>query len=133
MDVSVGVRGTPGNDLFYLKPSSDGATLEVYNVYPLNPGSTPIFAWPMNASVSLPIVTLGGDDKVLIDFPEGASGPAAGLKLDTGTGANNQLFIRGGNVRVDGVSTAGILKTTLEPGTQVSTSRLAQVVDVKRQ
>jgi hypothetical protein len=70
--------------------------------------------------------TLGGDDTVIVALPDGVSGPAAGIRVDTGAGSNNRLLVRGGSVRIDAISTGGTLDTTVLGNTQVSTSRLLQ-------
>jgi subtilisin family serine protease/subtilisin-like proprotein convertase family protein/methionine-rich copper-binding protein CopC len=123
---SMGVHGTQAANVFYLKTSSDSARLEVYNVYPPPPGAVPIFTWPMTASVPLAINTLGGDDRVLVDIADGVSGPAAGVRLDLGLGSNNELIVRGGTVKIDGVATGGVLNTTLLASARLATSRLMQ-------
>jgi hypothetical protein len=123
---SMGVHGTPAGNVFYLKNSSDGAMLEVYNVYPPPPGAAPMLAWPMASSLPLVINTLGGDDRVLVDLATGASGPTAGVRVDFGGGSNNELIVRGGGMWIDSVATGGVLNTTLLADARLSTSRLLQ-------
>jgi subtilisin-like proprotein convertase family protein len=121
-----GIQGTPSSDVYYLKSASDGETLDVYDHYPLTAGSFPFLFWPMDADLPLSISTHGGDDTVLIELPQGAPGPVAGLQLDAGAGSNNQLVLRGGRVHIDSTATAGTLNTTLQNGAQLTTSRLNQ-------
>jgi GH35 family endo-1,4-beta-xylanase len=119
-------QATAGDDALTLRASSDGTRLEVFDSNPPPAGSTPVFTWPMNADLPLSINTLGGDDSIYVELPAGSTGPAAGIRLDAGAGADNQLFIRGGNIRIDGVSTGGSLATTVATGAQLATNRLMQ-------
>jgi hypothetical protein len=121
---SMGVHGTVGNDVIFVRPTSDGAMLEVYNIYPPPPGAVPLRTWPISFGLPLSINTLAGDDRVVIEIPQGTAGPAAGILVDAGGGFNNELLVRGGSLRVDGRSTGGVLKTTVMAGTRYSTSRL---------
>jgi subtilisin family serine protease/subtilisin-like proprotein convertase family protein len=126
LTTSLGIHGTPGNDTRYVRMSSDGARLEVFNVNPPNAASTPIFTWPVNASEPLAINTQSGNDIIVVDIPVGATGPAAGLRIDTGAGSNNPLIVRGGSVRIEAVSTGGLLNTIVEAGAHLTTRRLNQ-------
>jgi GH35 family endo-1,4-beta-xylanase len=119
-------QATAGDDALTLRASANGKLLEIFDANPPPGGSEPIFVWPMNADLPLSINTLGGDDSIYVELPAGITGPAAGIRLDTGAGADNQLFIRNGNVRIDGVSTGGVLNTSVAAGAQLSTSRLVQ-------
>jgi subtilisin family serine protease/subtilisin-like proprotein convertase family protein len=122
---TLGVTGTAGNDVIYLKRSDDGAVVEIYNTYPLPAGSQPLLVWPMNAAAPLPINTLDGDDRVLVDLGN-TSGPASGVIVDVGAGSNNQLIVRGGGVRIDAVATGGNLNTTVVAGSHLVTRQLMQ-------
>ena len=126
LTANLGIDGTAGDDIRYLTASSDGATLEVYNANPPAPGSTPVFTRPMNSPTPLTLNMLGGDDTVIVAFPDGMDGPTAGLRVDTGGGSNNRLVVRGRNVRVDALSIGGTLNTTVLGNTHLSTGRLAQ-------
>ena len=50
LSVGTGVQGTPGHDVFFLKGTSDGARIEVYDAFPPPAGAIPLLIWPMNAS-----------------------------------------------------------------------------------
>ncbi|HJS06079.1 MAG TPA: endo-1,4-beta-xylanase, partial [Pirellulales bacterium] len=117
---------TAGDDILTLRASADGQLIEVFAANPPAPGSTPLFKWPLGANAPLSVHTLGGEDSIYVELPAGSAGPVAGIRLDTGPGSNNQLFIRGGKVRIDSVSTDGVLNTTVAAGAQLSTIRLMQ-------
>jgi subtilisin family serine protease/subtilisin-like proprotein convertase family protein len=121
---SMGVHGTVGSDVIFVRATSDGNTLEAYNIYPPPPGATPIRTWPMSFHLTLSINTLGGDDRILIEIPAGTTGPAAGILVDAGGGLNNEVVVRGGDLKVDSRAIGGVLKTTVVAGTRLSTSRL---------
>jgi hypothetical protein len=46
--------------------------------------------------------------------------------VDLGLGANNELIVAGGPVKIDSVATGGVLNTTLRPAARLETSRLMQ-------
>lgn len=119
-------QASAGDDILTLRTSANGKLLEIFADNPPPAGSSLIFRWPLDANAPLSINTLGGDDSIYVELPAGSAGPAAGLRLDTGSGSNNQLFIRSGNVRIDSVSTGGVLNTTVAAGAQLFTTRLMQ-------
>jgi hypothetical protein len=119
-------QATAGDDILTLRASANGKLIEIIADNPPPAGSTPIFQWPLDANVPLSIGTLGGDDRLYIELPAGSAGPAAGMRLDTGAGSNNQLFVRSGKPRIDSVSTGGVLNTTVAAGAQLFTARLMQ-------
>jgi GH35 family endo-1,4-beta-xylanase len=124
--LSESFHATAGDDVLTMRASADGKLIEVFAANPPPAGSMPIFKWPLDANVPLSIGTLGGEDSIYVELPAGSAGPAAGMRLDMGPGSNNQLFIRSGNVRIDSVSTGGVLNTTVAAGASLSTNRLMQ-------
>jgi glucose/arabinose dehydrogenase len=118
-------EGTEGHDALTLRSSTDGALLEIHSGNPPEPGSVPIFTWPMDATVPLSINTMAGDDTIVVDLPVGAVGPAGGIRLEAAAGANH-LLVENGNARIDSTATGGSLDTNVVSGAQLSTSRLNQ-------
>jgi hypothetical protein len=117
--------GTAVDDELTLRASSDGMMLEVYDGNPPGPGATPIFTWPMDASVALPIDTLAGDDTVVVELPAGTEGPVNGIQLDAGAGTN-RLIVKSGSVRIDSVATGGTLDSSVGDSAQLLTNGLNQ-------
>jgi hypothetical protein len=113
-----------------LRVSANGQMLETYLGNPVSPGEDPVHAWPMNSQLPLEIETdllegLESPDAVFIELPAGSTGPSGGIVLDTGLGVN-RLHVRSGRVRIDSVSTGGVLNTTVDAGAELVTEQLQQ-------
>jgi ELWxxDGT repeat protein len=119
--------GTAGNDILTLRVSTDGATLEVYSGDAPTPESAPLFVWPMDANVPLPIDTLAGDDKVFVELPAGSNGPAAGIRLERGA-APDELHVRTGRMRI-GRGTTVVAQLTIAEGASIDIADNPLIVD----
>ncbi len=116
---------TNANDTLYLIANTNQTEVEVYDVDPFQFAVPPLISWPVDLPDQLPLNTLGGDDQIFVQLPAGMSGPADGIRFDTGAGTN-LLTVRGGNVLIDSTSTGGSLITIVTAGAQLTTSRLDQ-------
>lgn len=114
--------GTPGDDTIYLRTSADNNTLNVYNADPAT--SAPILVWPLTSTQPLEIQTLAGNDRLVVQLPPAAGGPAGGVKYLAGDGENT-LIIESGSIAIDSSAT-GTLDTTVKSGAVMTTSRLDQ-------
>jgi ELWxxDGT repeat protein len=119
--------GTAVDDDLTLRASSDGTMLEVYSGNPPTPGATPIFSWPMDASVPLLIDTLGGSDSIYVELPPESQGPAGGVRFEGGEGAD-ALYIRSGIVRLGGGASV-IASLTIDAGATLDITDNALVID----
>jgi ELWxxDGT repeat protein len=105
--------GTAGDDRFRLRTSADGSTLEIHDNN--LPESMPIFTWPMNATIPLPINTLAGNDHITVELARGANGPAAGIVFDGGSG-DNSVHVFSGRVLMDSFATGGAMRIAIRGG-----------------
>jgi hypothetical protein len=119
--------GTAGDDVLTLRASTDGKSLDVYNGNPPAAGSEPIFTWPMDASVALPIDTLGGQDAIFVEMPPGTEGPEGGVRLVGNARADN-LHVVGGNLRLAG-GTSVIASLDLDADATLDIGDNALVID----
>jgi hypothetical protein len=101
--------------------------LEVYSGNPPPPGAVPIFVWPMDANVPLPIDTFGGNDSIYAELPLELQGPTGGLRFEGGEGADD-LHIRSGIVRLGGGASV-IASLTIDAGATLDITDNALVVD----
>jgi ELWxxDGT repeat protein len=119
--------GTENDDTLTLKASADGKLLEVHRDNPPTPGSAPFFVWPMDASVPLPIDTLGGNDAVFVEMPGDSQGPARGIRFERGAAAD-QLHVRSGRLRI-AAGTSVIAGLTIDSGAALDVADNALVID----
>jgi ELWxxDGT repeat protein len=119
--------GTENDDTLTLRASTDEALLEVHRGNPPTPGATPVLVWPMDASVPLPISTLGGNDKVFVELPPNSGGPARGIRFERGAAAD-ELQVTSGRLRLGGsVSVVASLK--ISAGAAIDVVDGALIVD----
>jgi parallel beta-helix repeat protein len=114
--------GTPGDDTIYLRTSADGNSLNVYNADPTT--TAPLLVWPLTSNQPLVIETFGGNDRLVVQLSQGASGPAGGVQYQAGDG-ENVLIIESGSIVIDSTAT-GTLDTIVKSGASLTTSRLDQ-------
>jgi subtilisin family serine protease/subtilisin-like proprotein convertase family protein len=126
LSAAIGVEGTPEDDVRFITASENGSTLEIYGANPPPPGSTPLFTWPIDATIPLTIDLLSGDDTLIVSLPAEVKGPSGGISVEMGEGANNRLLVSGGEVRIDAKASGGTLNTTVLGDGHLVTERLVQ-------
>ena len=66
----VTITGTSGNDVYYVKLTSDGSTLQIWNSS--SPTGLPMASYPLIGLASVTFNTLGGNDSLIFDVSNGA-------------------------------------------------------------
>ncbi len=90
----------------------------------MSAGGQPAFTWPIDATETLVIDTLAGDDRLIVELT-GIAGPTGGIRYLAGAG-NNQLVVNGGQMLIDSSAQGGTLSTTVSGGAHLTTARLNQ-------
>ncbi|HJS08343.1 MAG TPA: ELWxxDGT repeat protein, partial [Pirellulales bacterium] len=119
--------GTDNDDTLTLRASADGTLLEVHRGNPPAPGTTPVLVWPMDASVPLPINTMGGNDKVFVELPANSGGPARGIRFERGAAAD-ELHVTSGRLRLGG-SVSVVASLTISADAAIDVADGALIVD----
>jgi hypothetical protein len=114
--------GTPGDDTIYLRASTDGTLLDVYNADPAM--NAPVVRWPMTSTQPLILETLAGNDELIVELPIGSAGPLGGVRYLAGDGAN-KLSVSGGSIAIESSAT-GTLQTSIQNNARLTTGSLVQ-------
>jgi hypothetical protein len=101
--------------------------LEVYSGNPPAAGSAPIYIWPMEASATLSIDTLSGNDEIFVELSADSDGPTAGVRFERGA-ATDELHVQSGRLRFRG-GTRVLASVSIDVNAAIDIGESALVID----
>ena len=98
IDSPPGFRGTDGDDVFYVRRDAAGNNVLVF-ANDTGTG-TPIFSAPIDTAPRLTFDTLGGNDRLIVDWVNGNPIPTVGIGYHGGANgtAGDRLLLRNGGI-----------------------------------